>query len=104
MKTTLIFTAVLALATSFSALAKEPTATCIDALAADGSLKVIADKVALAHSNQATSVRLLDRVANDQERAAVALWLEKRQGRLRAGAQHGRPASQPPENACARRP
>jgi ectoine hydroxylase-related dioxygenase (phytanoyl-CoA dioxygenase family) len=102
MKTTLICTAVLALATSFSALAKEPTATCIDSLARDSNLTVIADKVALAHSNQAASVRVLDRVANEEERAAVALWLEKRQECFEAGAKQRRAVSKPQEIALVR--
>jgi hypothetical protein len=102
MKTQLICTAVLALATSFSVLAKEPTANCIDSLAGDSSLKVIANKVALAHSNQVASVRILERVANEQERAAVALWLDKRQACFDAGAKYRRAASRPEEIAFAR--
>jgi hypothetical protein len=102
MKTTLICTAVLAIATSFSALAKEATATCIDSLASDGSLNLIADKVALAHSNQMASVRILDRVANEPERAAVALWLDKRQECFDAGSKQRRAAFKPQEIAFAR--
>jgi hypothetical protein len=102
MKTQLICTAVLALATSFSVLAKEPTASCIDSLAKDSSLKLIADKVALAHSNQAAAVRILDRVANEEERGAVALWLDKRQGCFEAGAKQRRSVSRPQEIAFVR--
>jgi hypothetical protein len=102
MKTQLICTAVLALATSFSVLAKEPTATCIDSLAKDSSLRLIADKVALAYSNQSASMRMLDRVANEGERAAVALWLDKRQECFDAGAKQRRAASKPQEIAFAR--
>jgi hypothetical protein len=101
MNTTTICTAILALATSFGALG-QTTASCIDSLVKDGSLKVLADKVALAHSNQAASVRAPDRVANEQERAAVALWLGKRQECFEAGAKQRRAASKPQDIAFAR--
>jgi hypothetical protein len=102
MKTTLICGGILALATSFGALAMEPSANCIDSLARDAGLKVIADKVALAHSNQAASVRILERVANEEERAALAVWLEKRQACFDAGAKGRRAASRAEEIAFAR--
>jgi len=86
---------------SFGAHA-QTTASCIDSLAKDGSLKVLADKVALAHSKQAASVRPLDRVANEQERAVVAVWLGKRQECFEAGAQQRRAISKPQEIAFVR--
>ena len=83
-------------------LANEPTGSCIDSLAGDASLKVIADKVALAHSNQAASVRTIERVANEQERAALAIWLDKRQACFDAGAKYRRAAFKPEAIAFAR--
>ena len=102
MKTKLICSGILALATSFGALAQATTANCIDSLATDGRLQVIADKVALAHSNQAGSVRTLDRVANEQERAAVAVWLGRRQECFEAGTKSRRAVSAPQEIAFVR--
>ena len=102
MKAQLICSGVLAVAASFGALAQDRTANCIDSLAADGRLQVIADKVALAHSNQTSSMRALERVANEQERAAVALWLGKRQECFDAGSQKRRAVSTPQEIAFLR--
>jgi hypothetical protein len=102
MNRTTICTGILALAMSFGAHAQQATASCIDSLATDGRLKAIADKVALAHSNQAGSVRAPDRVANEQERAAVAVWLGKRQECFEAGATQRRAVSKPQEIAFVR--
>ena len=78
MKTKLICTGILALAASCNAFASQ-TEDCIDRLASEPRLQVLADKVALARSTQASLVRVSDRTATEQERAALALWLEKRQ-------------------------
>jgi hypothetical protein len=102
MNITTICGGILALAMSFGAQAQQATANCMDSLSKDGSLKAIADKVALAHSNQAASVRAPDRVANEQERAAVALWLGKRQECFEAGVPQRRASSKPQEVAFAR--
>ena len=102
MKTQLICSGILAAMASFGSLAQDKTASCIDSLAADSRLQVIADKVALARSGQGSSMRALDRVANDQERAAVAVWLGKRQECFEAGSQKRRAISTPQEIAFLR--
>ena len=101
MKAKLICSGILALAASFGALAN-PTENCIDSLAADAGLRVLSDKVALARSTQAFAVRVADRVANEQERAAVALWLEMRNQCFDAGAAYRRSVSTPQEIAFLR--
>ncbi|HEV7477857.1 MAG TPA: hypothetical protein VGO02_08995, partial [Burkholderiales bacterium] len=87
---------------SFGSLAQDKTASCIDSLAADSRLQVIADKVALARSGQASPMRALDRVANDQERAAVAVWFGRRQECFEAGSRKRRALSTPQEIAFLR--
>jgi hypothetical protein len=101
MKAKLICTGVLALAASFGALAN-PTERCIDSLAADARLRVLSDKVALARSTQPFAMRVADRVANEQERAVVAVWLEKRNQCFDAGAAYRRTVSNPQEVAFLR--
>jgi hypothetical protein len=101
MKAKLICSAILAAMASFGAFAN-PTENCIDSLAADARLRVLSDKVALARSTQASTVRTADRVANGQERAAVAVWLEKRNQCFDAGNAYRRGMSSPQEIAFVR--
>jgi hypothetical protein len=93
---------VLALAASLGAAAATPTETCIDALAKDPSLQVLADKVALARSGQAARVRIADRAPTEPERAALAAWMEKRSQCFDAGAAKRRVLSKPQEIAFLR--
>jgi hypothetical protein len=102
MKANAICTGVLALAASFGAAAATPTETCIDALANDPSLQVLADKVALARSGQAALVRAADRAPTGPERAALASWMEKRNQCFDAGAAKRRALSKPQEIAFLR--
>jgi hypothetical protein len=101
MNAKMICTGILALAASSSAFAG-PTETCIGALARDPQLQALAGKVALARSSQAALVRVADRVANGEERAVAALWLEKRQQCFEAGARQRRARSSPQEIAFLR--
>jgi len=101
MKAKSICTGVLALAASFGAAAN-PTETCISSLARDPGLQVLADKVALARSGQAALVRVADRAPTEPERAAVALWMEKRSQCFDAGAAKRRTLSKPQEIAFLR--
>src|SRR5262245_34865414 len=95
--------ATLALAASCGALAAEdPTRACIDALAGDSRLAPLADKVALVRGAPGSAARAIDRVATEQERAAVAVWMEKRNECFDAGAQHRRASSQPQDRAFVR--
>ncbi|HEX6690324.1 MAG TPA: hypothetical protein VF110_04175 [Burkholderiales bacterium] len=87
MKAKLICTAVLALAPALAAAEPSPTETCIDSLASEPRLQVLADKVALARSTQARLVRVADRNASEMERAAIAVWMEKRNTCFDAGAE-----------------
>ncbi len=96
-----ICTAILALAASFAAAAN-PTEACIGSLAKDPNLQVLADKVALARSGQAALVRIAERAPSEQERAAVALWMEKRSQCFDAGAAKRRAVSKPQEIAFLR--
>jgi hypothetical protein len=101
MQANAICTAVLALAASFGAAAN-PTESCIGSLAKDPSLQVLADKVALARSGQAALVRVADRAPTGPERAAVAVWMEKRNQCFDAGAAKRRAVSKPQEIAFLR--
>jgi hypothetical protein len=92
---------ILALAASFGAAAN-PTEACIGSLTKEPSLQVLADKVALGRSGQATLVRVADRAPTGQERAAVALWMEKRSQCFDAGAAKRRTVSKPQEIAFLR--
>jgi hypothetical protein len=94
-------TAILALAASFGAAAN-PTESCIGSLVKDPSLQVLADKVALARSGQAAPVRVAERTPTEQERAAVAVWMEKRNQCFDAGAAKRRALSKPQEIAFLR--
>jgi hypothetical protein len=95
---------ILALAASSSAMAEkaDPTATCIESLAAEPGLRVLADKVALARSNNANPTRVANRMASEQERAAVGLWHGKRQQCFDAGAGFRRATSTSQEIAFVR--
>jgi hypothetical protein len=101
MKAKSLCTGVLALAASFGAAAN-PTEACIAALAKDPGLQVLADKVALARSGQASLVRVADRAPTEPERAAVAVWMEKRNQCFDAGAAKRRALSKPQEIAFLR--
>jgi len=95
--------ATLALAASCGALAAEdPTRACIGALAAEPRLALLADKVVLAHGKQGAATRAVDRVATEQERAAVAIWMGKRNECFDAGVEHRRTSSKPQERAFVR--
>ena len=96
-----ICTGVLALAASFGAAAN-PTDTCIGSLAKDPALQVLADKVALGRSAQATLVSVAERAPTEPERAAVAAWMEKRSQCFDAGAAKRRALSKPQEIAFLR--
>jgi len=80
------------LAASFTTLAQEavgtpadPTYACLERMARESRLAVIADKVALGHGPSIKTVRGMDRAANAEERAAVALWLDRREQCFAAG-------------------
>jgi hypothetical protein len=96
-----LITGILALAPGLG-VAANPTEDCIDALASEPRLRVLADKVALARSTQARLVRVSDRVATQQERAALAVWQEKRQHCFEAGIQQRRAEMKPREIAFLR--
>jgi len=100
-KAKLISTAILAL-TIGNAVAANPTENCIDLLASEPRLQVLADKVALARSTQASLVRVSDRTATEQERAALTLWLEKRNQCYEAGDKQRRTEMKAPEIAFVR--
>ena len=93
------------LAASFSTLAQDaagtlvdPTYACVEKLTRDWRLAAIADKVALAHGASLKTVRGLDRAANAEERAAVALWLERREQCFAAGGYYRFTALTPQEH------
>jgi hypothetical protein len=74
--------AAVAVAISAQALADEtyPTNQCINSLNHDARLAVIADKVALARSDETGTEMLgLDRQPTDNERQALQLWSKLRQ-------------------------
>jgi hypothetical protein len=73
-----------ALAQDAPAALVDPTYGCLEKMAREPRLAIIADKVALGQSASVKAVRL-DRSANAEERAAVALWLELRQQCFDAG-------------------
>jgi hypothetical protein len=87
MNAKLICTAILALAPAFAAAEPSPTESCIDSLASEPRLQVLADKVALARSTQGRLVRAADRSPSQMERAAIAVWMEKRNACFDAGAE-----------------
>ena len=79
-------------AASFASLAQEaprtridPTYACLEKMARESRLALIADKVALAYGASMKTVRGLDRSANVEERAAVAHWLDRREQCFAAG-------------------
>ena len=98
MKAKLVCSGVLALAASFTAFA-QPTDKCIASLAAEPSLQALADKVALGRTSQGVVLRVADRTATERERAAAAIWLQKRKDCFDAGAEQRRALSTPQENA-----
>ncbi len=101
MKATAICSGFLALAASFGAAAN-PTEACISSLAREPSLQVLADKLALARSGEAALVRIADRAPTEQERVAVAAWMERRNQCFDAGAAKRRAISKPQEIAFLR--
>jgi hypothetical protein len=101
MQANAICTGILLLAASFGAAAN-PTEACIGSLAKDPSLQLLAGKVALGRSAQATLVRIADRAPTEPERAAVAAWMEKRSQCFDAGAARRRAVSKPQEIAFLR--
>jgi len=101
MKAKSICTGVLAMAASFGAAAN-PTEACIGSLPKDPSLQVLADKVALGRSAQASLVRIADRAPTEPERATVAAWMEKRSRCFDAGMAKRRALSTPQEIAFLR--
>lgn len=83
------------IAASFASVAQEtpatfvdPTYACLEKMARESRLVLIADKVALAHGPGMKTVRGLDRPANTEERAAVAHWLDRREQCFAAGEYH----------------
>lgn len=73
-------------AASFASVAQEtpgpgvdPTYACLERMARESRLALIADKVALAHGPGLKTIRGLDRPASTEERAAVAHWLDRRE-------------------------
>lgn len=102
MKAKLICTAILALAPGFAAAESNPTESCIDALANEPRLQVLADKLALARSSQARLVRVAERTPSAEERAAIAVWMDKRNGCFEAGVAQRRAEMKAPEIAFVR--
>lgn len=101
MKLKLICGAVLAVSATFAAAAQEtPTVGCIKSLAAEARLKPIADKVDLVRA--APNAKAPQRLATAEERAAVAVWSEMRQGCFEQGASYRRATSKPQEIAFQR--
>lgn len=101
MKTKLICTGILAIAASFGAAAQEtsrnvtdPTASCIGALAGEPRLKLIADKI-----SPAQGLKLPERAATAEERAAFATLVSMRKGCFDAGTPYRRVVSTPQEFA-----
>jgi len=93
------------LAASFATLAQDaagtlvdPTYGCLEKMARESRLALIADKVALGHGASLKTVRGLDRPANAEERAAVALWLERREQCFAAGGYYRFTALTPQEH------
>jgi hypothetical protein len=84
-KTKLICTAILVLAAASFNAAANPTSDCIDRLASEPSLQVLADKVALARSTQARLIKVANRAASERERPVIAAWQGKRQQCFEAG-------------------
>ena len=73
MKTTRIAVFIIAAAGSLSGFAQDSTSSCVKGVASDVRLVAIADKVGL-DSREGSSSRALERVANEDERAALAVW------------------------------
>jgi hypothetical protein len=96
-----ICTGILALAASFGAAAS-PTDACIGSLAKDPALQVLVDKVALGRSTQVSLLRVAGRAPTEPERAAVAVWMQKRSQCFDAGAAKRRALSKPQEIAFLR--
>ena len=101
MKSKLICSVVLALSATVAAAAQDtPTEGCIKELVFESRLKPIADMVDLVRANP--GVRAPDRVATAEEKAALALWVEMRQGCYEYGAAYRRATSKPQEVAFQR--
>src|SRR5262245_3445783 len=97
MKTKLLCIGILAMAASFGAAAQEtsrnitdPTASCIGALAGEPRLKLIADKM-----SPAQGMKLPERAATADERAAFATLVSMRKGCFDAGTPYRRVRSTP---------
>src|SRR5262245_34350815 len=101
MKTKLICGAVLALSATFAAAAQDtPTSGCIEELAYEPRLKPIADKVDLVRAN--SQLKSPQRVASADEKAALVLWAEMRQGCFDYGTAYRRTHSSPQDAALVR--
>lgn len=101
MKVKLVCTGILAIAASFGTMAQEtgynvtdPTASCIDALAGQPGLKLIADKV--------QGFNAPARIATTQERAAVASLVTMRKSCFDQGSRYRQAVSTPQEFDFAR--
>jgi hypothetical protein len=73
MKTIRIAAFMLAAAGAINGFAQDATSDCIKGVARDARLAAIADKVGLEYRGAAASPAL-ERLASDEERAALALW------------------------------
>jgi len=101
MKTKLICSAIFALAASFGAAAQDSaTAGCVQELAFEPRLSIIAGKVDVVHA--AAHSQAPDRVATPEERAAVGLWLHLRNECFEFGAAQRRAAYTAQDNAFVR--
>jgi hypothetical protein len=101
MKSNLICGALLALTATLAGAAQDtPTTGCMNELVFEPRLKPIADKVDLVRANPA--VKAPDRVATTEEKAALGLWAEMRQGCFEYGTAYRRATSKPQEVAFQR--
>ena len=101
MNAKMICTGILALGASFGAAAQESlSAGCINELAFEPRLAIIADKVDVVRA--VPDDRAPERLATPQEGAALALWAEMRQACFEYGAAHRRASSKPQEAAFLR--
>ena len=103
MKARLICTGILAAMASFSALAEGSlTAGCLNEMAYEPRLTILADKVSIAQSAARTARSAPERVATAEEREAVALWGHLRQQCFEFGAAQRRASMQAQEIAFLR--
>ena len=94
MKLNQLCVGIAALMTGFGAFAQDaaedlngPTVVCAGALANEPRLAPIADKIDVAPIPFARMERSLKRAATAEERKAIALWMERRDGCYTAGAE-----------------